>query len=113
MTLFEYLKNYNGEELTVFDNDYDIEVYFYKNDDPVDSWDNSMMQLSELLTVSSYNENGVTVNLSELIENRLSDVSDLFIDPDINAIMDDIESILAGNVSEKWLEKFVKGLKGV
>ena len=49
----------------------------------------------------------------DLIERNLSnlDFLDLFIDCDIDLIMDDIENILAGNVSERWLKNFVNALK--
>ena len=36
--------------------------------------------------------------------------ADLFIKCNINAIMDCIDSVLAGNVSENWLEEFVEEL---
>lgn len=37
--------------------------------------------------------------------------SDLFTDCDIDIIMAEIESDIAGNVSEKWMQKFVSALK--
>ena len=57
--------------------------------------------------------NTVTVNLSEVIENNLDNkvFDDLFIHNDIDSIMYDIENILSGNVSEKWMEKFVNSLE--
>ena len=114
MTLYDYIKQTKDWENTVFDKDYDIEVYFYKNDDgELDSWDKSMENLSKLLIVDSISKNGVTVNLSELIESKLENLkkADLFIRTDIDSIMDDIEAIISGNVSEEWMEEFVKTLE--
>ena len=113
MTLYDYIKQTKDWEVAVFDKDYDIEVYFYKNDDEeLDSWDKSMEKLSKLLTVDSVSKCGVTVNLAEVIEKHLKDLekAKLFIYCDIDDIMDDIESIIAGNVSEKWMERFVNTL---
>lgn len=112
-TLFDYLQETDGEEVTVFDVDYDIEVYFYRDDEPSDDWDKSMVELSKLLYVVRESENGVTVDLSTLIERHLGtiSISNLFNDADLDDIMDDIEAILAGNVSENWFKRFVEVLK--
>ena len=116
ITLYDYLKSCEvGTEVTVWDKDYDIESYFYSEDETenLDSWDNSMMELAKLLKVEEQYNNGVVVNLAEVIENKLEDLdkADLFIECDIDSIMDDIMSILSGYVSENWLKKFVEVLK--
>ena len=113
MTLYDYLKLMpEGEELTVFDKDYDMETYFYGGK-PNDKWDKAMFNLSKLLTIEEIRNNGVTVNLSKIIENRIEELSNanLFIRCDIDSIMDDIDNILAGNVSENWMDEFVSILK--
>ena len=113
MKLYEYLNLMpEGEELTVWDVDYDMETYFYGGK-PADKWDKAMSDLSKLLTIEEIRNNGVTVNLSEIIENKLENLNkaDLFIRCDIDSIMDDIDNILAGNVSENWMEQFVVALK--
>lgn len=113
MTLYDYLNLMpEGEELTVWDKDYDMETYFYGGK-PDDAWDKAMSDLSKLLTVAEIRNNGVTVNLSEIIENKLEslDKTDLFIRCDIESIMDDIDNIFAGYVSENWMERFVAALK--
>lgn len=114
MTLYEYIKQTEDWEVTVWDKDYDIEVYFYKNDDEedLDSWDNSMEKFSKLLVVDNISSRGVTVNMSELIESKMENLkkAKLFIRTDIDSIMDDIEAIISGNVSETWLENFVSAL---
>ena len=113
MKLYQYLNLVpEGEELTVWDREYDMETYFYGGK-PNDKWDKAMSDLSKLLTVTEIRNNGVTVNLSEVIENKLENLNkaDLFIRCDIDSIMDDIDSILAGNVSETWMEQFVDALK--
>lgn len=114
MTLYDYIKQTDDFEITVFDKDYDIEIYFYKNDsEELDDWDKSMEKLSKLLTVERISNRGVIVNLSELIENKLENIkkSDLFYETAVDSIMDSIESIISGNVSEEWFEKFICCLK--
>lgn len=115
MTLYDYIKKYTDYEITVWDDDYDIEVYFYKPDDydNLDLWDKSMVELSKFLEISSFSNDGVTVNLSKLIENKIPQLSktDLFINCDINSIMYGIEAIISGNVSEEWMNEFVNVLK--
>ena len=113
MKLYEYLNLMpEGEELTVWDKDYDMETYFYGGE-PCNKWDKAISNFSKLLTIEEIRNNGVTVNLSEIIENKLENLNkaDLFIRCDIDSIMDDIDNILAGNVSENWMEQFVVALK--
>lgn len=114
MTLYDYIKQTEDWEVTVFDKDYDIEVYFYKNDDEedLDSWDKSMKKFSKLLVVDNISSRGVTVNMSELIESKMENLKEreLFIVVDIDWIMDDIEAIISGYASETWLENFVSAL---
>lgn len=113
MKLNEYLDLMpEGEELTVWDKDYDVETYFYSGKTDT-KWDQSMFDLSKLLTVKEIRYNGVTVNLSEIIEKKINNLkeSELFIRYDIDLIMDDMESILSGNVSETWMEQFVGALR--
>lgn len=110
MILSEYLNSCRGGmEVTVFDKDYDIEVYFYAKDADgamTDKWDDAMLKIATALDVVEINENGVTVNLSELIESKLDKTENLFIENNIDSIMDDIENIFSGNVSERWMEMF-------
>lgn len=112
MKLYDYISLMpDGEELTVWDKDYDMETYFYGGE-PEDKWDKAMSDLSKLLTIEEIRSDGVTVNLSEIIERRTDklDKANLFIECDIDSIMDDIANILAGNVSEEWMEQFVAAL---
>jgi hypothetical protein len=114
MKLYDYLNLMeDGEELTVWDTDYDIETYFYSGNDTEDSWDSSMEELSKLLTIKKIHTTGVEVNLSNVIEGKIAELekANLFHYCNIESIMSDIDNILAGNVSEKWLEKFVEVLK--
>ena len=112
MTLYEYLQQTSDCEVTVWDKDYDMETYFYKTDGK-DRWDMAMDELAKLLTISQFNKGGLVVNLAEVIGKKLPqlETADLFIVCKIGAIMDCIDSVLAGNVSEEWLEGFVKVLK--
>lgn len=115
MTLYNYIQKCTNWEITVWDEDYDIEVYFYKPDDynNLDLWDKSMVELSKLLEISSFENSGVTVNLSKVIERKISQLSktDLFITCDIDEIMNGIEAIISGNVPEEWMNEFVNVLK--
>jgi hypothetical protein len=116
MKLYDYLlKMEDGDELTVWDKVYDNETYFYCNhndEDNLDLWDKSIRGLSKLLTVEEIRPNGVIVNLAEIIEKHIDKLNiDLFDNADIDDVMDRIDFILAGNVSEKWIEKFVNVLK--
>lgn len=111
MTLYEYLDQTTDWEVTVWDKDYDIETYFYKTDGK-DKWDKAMNDLAKLLTISRFSKDGLVVNLAEVIENKIPQLKevDLFIVCKIEPIMNDIDNILAGNVSENWLEEFVNVL---
>ena len=111
MTLYEYLEQTTDWEVTVWDKDYDIETYFYKTDGK-DRWDKAMNDLTKLLTISRFSKDGLVVNLAEVIEKKIPQLekADLFIKCKIEPIMYDIDNILAGCVSEGWLEKFVEAL---
>lgn len=109
MKLYDYLSLMpEGNELTVWDKDYDIETYFY-SDRPGsdDMWGKSMWKLTEILDIVQINTNGVTVNLADVIEKNINGLSELFVSCDIEDIMDDIPNIFAGNVNEDWMEHFV------
>ena len=115
LTLYDYIKKSTDWEITVWDDDYDVEVYFYKPDDynNLDLWDKSMVELSKLLTISEFNKNGVSVNLSSLIEKHLTILKEKEIFTpiaNIDEIMFEINSIISGNVSEKWMGDFVSVL---
>ena len=111
MTLYEYLEQTTDWEVTVWDKDYDIETYFYKTNGK-DKWDKAMNDLAKLLTISMFSKDGLVVNLTEVIEKKIPQLKDanLFIVCKIEPIMCDIDRILAGNVSENWLERFVEVL---
>ena len=117
MTLLEYMNANIGEEIAVHDCDYEMESYFY-GVEPTDDWDKAMQKIAGLLEVKEIeNEEpsplyvaGVTVNMSELIENNLDKMTDLFIIPTVDAIMSDMPNILSGYVSEKWLIEFAEAL---
>lgn len=113
MTLYDYLKLMpETEELTVWDADYDLETYFYGGI-PNDEWSKSMLELSKILTIETIKSDGVIVNLTEVVERNINKLkkADLFIRCDIDSIMDDMDNILAGNVSEEWLREFVEALR--
>lgn len=108
MKLYDYLSLMSeGNELVVWDKDYDIEIYFYSDKpDLNDSWEKSMWKLAEILDVVQINKNGVIVNLAKVIERNLDKLSELFEPCDIEDIIGDIPNIFAGNVSKDWMEKF-------
>ena len=116
MTLYDYIKKSTDWEITVYDHFYDTEVYFYKPDDynNLDLWDKSMVELSKLLNVISVNNNGVVVNISEVIEDNFDKLKkkNIFqIWVTVDDIMEDMNSIISGNVSENWMSNFVNVLK--
>lgn len=112
MRLYDYLSLMpEGNELTVWDKDYDIETYFYSDrPDTDDIWGKSMWKLTEVLDITTIHTNGVSVKLSDLIEEKLNQIkeADLFDSYDLENIMLDMPNILAGNVSENWIEQFVE-----
>lgn len=115
MKLYDYLVVLEeGTELTVWDEEYDMESYFY-NDEPDenDDWQTSMLELAKLLNVTEVKEYGVVVNLSDVIEKKLDELkeADLFRRCTTDSIMDNIEGILSGYVSEEWMKEFVNVLK--
>lgn len=114
MTLYDYIKKANeGEEITVWDTDYEMETYFY-NDDPgdgddYDAWQGNMLELAKCLHVCKVHDLGVEVNLTSLVESHLEELrkANLFINCTVDDIMEDMQNILSGYVSEEWLEEFV------
>lgn len=113
MKLYDYLKTLEeGTELTIWDEEYDIESYFY-NDEADDDWQTSMLELVKLLEVTEVKERGVVVNLSELIESKIDSLkeTDLFHKCTVDSVMSSIEGIISGYVSEEWFKKFVDVLK--
>ena len=114
MKLYDYLITLEeGTELTVWDVDYDIESYFY-SDEPDDDWQTSMLELAKLLDVTEVKERGVIINLSDVIEKKLDELKEanLFRRCTVDSIMNDMENILSGYVSEEWFKEFVDVLKG-
>lgn len=110
MTLYQYLKETEeGTEVAIWDIDYDIESYFYNDEDPEDRWQTAMLELAKKLDVIEIHKNSVEVNLSELIEKNIENLkeADLFIRCTTNSIMDDMQNILSGYISEEWFKKFV------
>ena len=112
MTLYEYIEQTSDWEITVWDEAYDMECYFYNEHKSKDRWDKALNELSKLLEVKDIKNNGVIVNLSEVVEKHLDKFDNLFINNDIDSIMFDIDNIISGYVSEEWMEKFVEALKG-
>lgn len=114
MTLYEYLKSRpSSAEVTVYDKDYDTEVYFY-NDIPDDKWDMTMEDLSKLVLVTKIiMDDVVECDFTGLIEQKLDDIKDtnLFTNNTVNGIMGCLHRIISGDVSDVWLQKFVEVLK--
>lgn len=113
MKLIEVLKK--DEEFTCWDTDYDMEFYMELLDDSEDSYNKSMMALARCVDVADISPNGLTLKVTELIEYNLQfdDFKELFIDPDIDAVMDDWDNIMAGYASESWYGKFAELIKEV
>ena len=115
MTLLEYLnKQPEGEEVTVCDNVYDMETYFYAtHGDNLDEWDSLMNRLANVVEVLDIGPS-VVVNFWDVIDRHryaLLHEQAYYADASTEDIMDDLDMVLAGNVSERWFEKFVKILE--
>lgn len=113
MKLSEYLKTTpEGTEVAVWDTTYDMECYFY-NDKPGDLWEQAMWRLAEVLEIVSIENEGVVVNLCQVVERNLKalEEAELFIKCTVNAIMSDMPAIISGYVSEEWFDEFTKCLK--
>ena len=115
MKLYDYILKSMYDEVTVYDEDYDVEVYFYKHDyfEDLDRWDDAMDELAKMLTITSFHSNGaVSVNLSQLIESKMDNLKrdKLFKVYDIDFIMDNIDRIIkkAGSNDGKDYETVLK-----
>ena len=53
------------------------------------------------------------MNFSEVIENKIEKLeeADLFVDCDIDSIMDSLDYVISGNVPDSWIKKFIEALK--
>lgn len=111
MILYEYMKSKEGSEFTVYDKEYLMESYFY-NDAPEDDFDRGMEIIAKSLDVIEAKDYKVTVNLSDLIKQKLDKIKEanLFFINTLDDIMLDMENILSGWVSEEWMLKFAKVL---
>lgn len=112
MTLYDYLiTTIDGGETSVHDIDYDIGIYFYNSCN--DKWDEAVMNIAKLLNVIKIHNDSVEVDLSKVIEKNIEKINSagLFSD-DVTTddIIDDIEKIFAGYVSEGWFLKFADTL---
>ena len=106
MKLYNLLPK-NGDEVTVVDKDYDMEAYFYYvSGKEADRWDKAMMKLAKVLDAKFLGNGHVEVNLSDLVESHIDKLKGLFIHCEIDAIMEGMDLILSGYVSEHWMEEF-------
>lgn len=108
MTLFDYLQLTNGQEITVNDKHYYMEFYV-DNAETTDDWGKAILDICKCIEVVKICENdAVETNFSDVIEANIDalDKADLFINCDVDAIMDDIDNIMAGYVSENWMRSF-------
>lgn len=122
MNLLEYMKQCEeDEEITVFDKDYDIELYFYGKGDndevrEAEEWEKAYDKIAECLEVveelTDRDSPTVAVNLLEVIERSLKSgaMDDLFIFKNIDAVMGEMDLIFAGNVSEEWFVNFADAI---
>lgn len=111
MKLSEYLALCeDGMEVTVWDDVYDTEVYFYA--DPVkDDFDKAVSLVAQCLDVVTISDGGVTVNFWGVIEKARRALIDGGFYPEnssVEYLMSDVDAILAGNLSEantlEWAE---------
>ena len=112
------MKHSDEFEFTVFDTDYDIEIYFYNPSDPEnpDEWETAMLEIAKLLPINNSVEpdiNEIIVDLGQLIMCHLETIkkTDLFSTNNIDEIVESMPNILAGNVSQEWIDEFINVLK--
>lgn len=112
MKLIELLKE--DKVLTCWDTDYDTEFYMEPMDESEDTYNKAMMEFARNVEVDKITPYGIEVKATELITHNLErkEFRDLFIDPDIDAVMEDFEAIMAGYAGMKWYGKFAELLKG-
>lgn len=116
MTLYDYISiiHTGGGEFTIWDKDYDIETYFYKDIiRPDNEWDKAMAKIARKIEVVDNDYLNVTTNLSEVIEKNVKGnamFSKLFIENTTDAIMDAIEAIFSGYAPVQWLTDFANSL---
>lgn len=123
MTLYEFMKTYDGWELTCWDKEIDVEFYFYNDDEAEaqnDVFDNAMLRLSKLLEVVEVVEGepgmreGVVVDMYGLIDKHLAAMKAAHIigkHADTADVVEDMEMILAGNLTEEDFDEFVSALE--
>lgn len=114
MKLFEYLAMTEEDaEITITDKEYDTETYIY-NSKPSDKWDELIIELEKMVSVVEVKSWGtVVVDFTKLLESKIDKItkSGLFGSNDIEDLVCTMDGIISGNVSEKWLEKFIETLK--
>lgn len=105
MKLIELLKD--GQEFTCCDTDYDMEFYMEKLEEN-DNYNKAMMAFARCVDVDDISPNRLILKVTELIERNLErdEFKKLFIDPDIDAVMEDWDSIMAGYAGINWYGKF-------
>lgn len=111
MKLKELLKAMqDGTEITVVDNEWDVDECYFYNDFRDSKWDKPMEKLSNGLEIVEMLEHKVAVNFSEIIEKNIEEINkaELFETPkSLEYIMVNLNLILSGMVSEEWFEEFV------
>lgn len=114
MKLYDYLKKTEiGEEITVWDAEYDMEIYFYNAKSTDDKWDKAMMKIAKVLNITKIYNSGVEVDLSKIIEKNIKKLISVGLFPNdttLDGIMVNIDKIFAGYVSEKWFVEFADTL---
>ena len=104
MKLSEYLATCDSStEVTVWDDVYDMEMYFYNA--PVDDdFDKAVSLIAQCVNIVEISENGVTVDFWGAIEQSRQALIDNGFYPEGSSteyLMHDVDLILAGNLSEK------------
>lgn len=113
MKLMELLTKEN-EEFTCWDTDYDMEFYMekLKEDDP---YNRAMMAFARCVDIKHVGPKGITLKVTELITKNLEreEFRELFIDSDIDAVMNDWDAIMAGYAGESWYDNLARLIKEV
>lgn len=104
-----------GIELTIWDQDVFTEFYMYPESEvnEKDSWEKSMELIAKSLEVIKGTHEGITCNVRDVIAKAKAFG---FLDgickksAEAEDIVEDMNAIMAGNVSEEWMAKFAEAL---
>lgn len=114
MTIYQYAEQFHrfGDEIPVADNVYDVLFYAYPEKDGAEDEDlffrasDKLYKIFEIVDITS--DGTVICDLTSMIRLHQPqlEAAHLFRDSSVGAIMEDMHAIMAGYVSEDWMDEF-------